>query len=78
MYEDDPELAALFAYHPPLTPEVARQHELIRELMNSAAQSLNAWLPASREKSIALTKVQEAMWAANAAVAIHQSKPEEE
>jgi hypothetical protein len=73
----DAELGNLFAYHRPLTPEVAQLHEKIRDQMNYTAQLLNSWLPASHEKSLALTKVQEAMWAANAAVAIHQPKPEE-
>lgn len=72
----DAALGDLFAYHPPKNPEVARLHERIRDQFNYTAQLMNAWLPASREKSIALTKIQEAMWAANAAVAIHSNKEE--
>lgn len=75
--EYDEALANLFAYHPPLTEATKARHEDVRNLLNETAQVLNNWLPASREKSIALTKIQEAMWAANAAVAIHQKKEEE-
>jgi hypothetical protein len=73
----DKDLGELFAYHPPKSPEVGQLHERIRDQFNYTAQLMNAWLPASREKSIALTTIQKAMWAANAAVAIHMNKTEE-
>lgn len=72
----NPALGELFAYHPPKSPEVVRLHERIRDQFNYTAQLMNAWLPDSREKSMALTKIQEAMWASNAAVAIHSNKKE--
>lgn len=73
----DEALADLFAYHPPKSPEVGQLHEKIRDQFNYTAQLMNAWLPGSREKSLALTKIQEAMWAANAAVAIHSNKEDQ-
>lgn len=65
------ELAGRFAYHPPADQATVRAHETVRELCGHFAAILDRICPASREKSLALTAVQEAMMWANAAIAIH-------
>lgn len=72
---DFEELRQNYLYHPP-NKETAELHELVRDECFGLANFFNGNLPDSREKSIALTKVQEAMWAANAAIAIHISGKE--
>lgn len=67
------ELDRLFAHHPPNNDATKELHEAVRSECCSLAQWFNAWLPDSREKSLALTNIQQAMWAANAAIAIHIS-----
>lgn len=68
----DQEITDRHAHHPP-TGEAIGIHESIRERGTAFALWLNDWLPESREKSLALTAVQEATMWANAAVAIHIS-----
>lgn len=66
------EIEAIFAHHPPSNSHVVNAHQFVRSVMTDAAIKLNTILPDSREKSLALTAMQEAgMWA-NAAIAIHQ------
>lgn len=72
MPTDPVEIANRFAYHPPSTEDVAENHEYIRSLCWNLANSLNNVCPESRELSLALTKVEEAMFWANAAVARNQ------
>ena len=61
-----------YKYHPPKTQAVAESHEDVRAQAYSLARHLNEILPESREKSIALTKIEEAMMWANAAIARNQ------
>ena len=65
---DDAELERRFTYHP---PDDARrvQHEDVRQLLLEDAQYLNANLPESREKSLAMTHLEEVMYWSNAAIA---------
>lgn len=63
------ELDNRFAYHPPKTPEVIRAHERIRAYVGQMATEFNESLPDGREKATALTKLEEAMFWANAAIA---------
>jgi hypothetical protein len=71
---DQQELVRRHSYHPPLYESVARLHESIRLRTLEIALYLNRVLPEGREKSCALTAVQEAMMWSNAAVAIGQSR----
>jgi len=64
------ELEPLFGFHP-ATETTGPLHEEARAKCLELAKWINQNVPDSREKSIALTKVQEAMWASNAAIAIH-------
>lgn len=58
-----------FKYHPPLTPERRTAHEDIRAFSLTLASHIDELCPEGREKSLAITKVEEAMMWANAAIA---------
>lgn len=57
-----------FSYHKP-TEKKASKHEAIRGDMLRTAHYWNGELPDGREKSLAITKLEEAMFWANAAIA---------
>lgn len=61
----------VFTHHPPFGDQVARYHQ-IREKAKELAALILATTPPSREQSTALTKVQEGMMWANAAIAINE------
>ena len=63
-----------FRFHP-ATSATGPKHEEIRDKHRELALWVLANLPDSRERSLALTALQEAMMWANAGVAIH-TKPE--
>lgn len=69
---DSAELAHRFNYHPPRTPDVAHAHESVREQCTQLAAFLNSALPDGREKALAITKIEEAMFWANASIARQQ------
>lgn len=57
-----------FKYHKP-TEEKAAMHEAVRSDIASISRYFEIQLPDSRERSIAITKLEEAMFWANAAIA---------
>jgi len=59
-----------FTYHPPKDGQPAL-YEQIREEAHVYALLIQQECPASREKSLALTKLEEAVFWANAAIARH-------
>ncbi len=69
-YED---LRNRFDYHTPSTEGIKLLHEAIRNNLLDLAAQLNRALPDCREKSLAITKLEEAMFWANAAVARHMN-----
>lgn len=60
-----------FKFHP-ATETTGPQHDQVRTMCLDVAQDLTALLPESREKSLAITKLEEAMMWANAAIARNQ------
>lgn len=60
-----------FTYHPPQSSGIAEMHSEVRAECHDLAHWLNAYLPAGREAALALTKLEEVMFWANAAIARH-------
>jgi len=65
------ELTNIFTYHPPHGDQEVR-YDIIRGQAKSLAIHIEKWCPRSREKSLAITKLQECVMMANAAIAIHE------
>ena len=63
------EIAHRFAFHAATTAEKKAEHGSCRELFADTAQRLDEHLPEGREKALALTKLEEAMFWSNAAIA---------
>jgi hypothetical protein len=66
---DHADLAHRFAYHPPVTPETVKAHERARALLGEVAQELGGLLPDGRERSLAITHLEDALMWANASIA---------
>lgn len=71
----DLQLANIFTYHKPL-PGQTERYERIRKEAFELACLINNECPESREKSTALTNLQQTVHWANASIAIHE-KPAE-
>ena len=65
---DENELANRFSYHAPKGNQSTRYEE-IREMGRNFAELILSECPASREQSIAITKIEEAVFWANASIA---------
>ena len=65
---DNQDIKNRFTYHPPKSgqPEI---YEAIREMAHHLADKVNEWVPDCREKSLAITALEEAVMWANAGVA---------
>ena len=63
------DLKRRFNYHPPDEPMRSMAHTAIREALMAVAADIITQTPASREQSLAITKLEEAMFWANAALA---------
>jgi hypothetical protein len=61
-----------FAYHQPSSDEIANAHQSVRHVCATLARVLNFMLPEGREKSLAITHLEETMMWANAAIARSQ------
>lgn len=66
---DYKELRNRFAYHPALTPERRHDHEFIRNACYYTAEDIATHTPICAEQTLALRKIEEAMFWANAAIA---------
>ena len=62
------ELVRRFTYHK-LTSNQPKQYEQIRDLGHRFADVINGICPDNREKSVAITKIEEAVMWANASIA---------
>lgn len=58
-----------FSYHPATTEEKQTAHTLMRRNCFYLAKYVNETLPEGREKSLAITNLEEAMFWANASLA---------
>lgn len=65
-------IAETFTYHAPKNDQLARYQE-IRGAAHNLAVIIDRDCPPSREKSLALTHLQEVSMFANASIAIHES-----
>lgn len=65
---DPAALSQRFTHHPPDAAR-AQQHHDVRAVITSAAHELNDRLPEGREKALSLTRLEEALFWANAALA---------
>lgn len=63
----------VFKYHPPTGNQPQRYTE-IREMAKQFAKLIDQWCPDSREKSTALTNLQQCVMWANASIAINEEK----
>lgn len=66
---DREEIDNRFGYHPPRSQKRVGQHQVVRNLFRNIAMSLVDLLPEGREKSTCITRLEEAMFWANAALA---------
>ena len=60
----------IFKHHPP-TPQQLDLYDVVRNQLKDFAHWIQVHVPESREKSLAITSLQEAMMWANSAIAIH-------
>lgn len=73
----DESIERTFTYHKPFGDQSDR-YQLIRSSARQFANQIKGWCPESRERSLALTNLQQAVMWANAAIAINESEPESE
>lgn len=66
---DNADIEHRFAFHPAATEEKRTRHRSARNACLLAAERINMLCPEGREKSLAITKLEEAMMWANAAIA---------
>lgn len=63
----------IFTYHKPINDQAFR-YEHLREKARILAQDINLMCPDSREKSLAITNLQQAIMWANASIAINETE----
>jgi len=63
------DIANRFDFHAASTEEKRNEHTSVRQACRRLADDLNGRLPEGREKSLAITHLEEAMFWANAAIA---------
>lgn len=68
---DNLDLDNRFTYHPPRDHEQADKYVYLRKTARLLAGDIDSMCPDSREKSLAITHLEEAVMWANAAIARH-------
>lgn len=68
-HDERDELRHRFMYHRPPTEGIAEAHTAVRAHLMVVAETLAELLPDGREKALTMTKLEEAMFWANAAIA---------
>lgn len=63
-----------FDFHAATTSEKRDEHTSIRQIMKRAAEAVEDRVPAGREQALAITKLEEAMFWANAGIARHNTE----
>lgn len=58
-----------FSFHPASTQDTQNRHQQIRDMCKEVAHELNTQLTDGREKSLAMTHLEEVMMWSNAAIA---------
>lgn len=66
------EIRNRFEYHKPGTTDIAADHESVRDECYALTLLVLKLVPPSREQSLAITKIEEAMMWANAGIARNQ------
>ena len=66
------DIRARFDHSPPLSPEKRAALVPLRTLTRNLAETYASELPAGREQALALTKLEEALFWADAAITRHQ------
>jgi hypothetical protein len=66
---DSNDIEHRFAFHAATTEEKKDEHTSVRQWCRRLADVLNERLPEGREKSLAITKLEEVMFWSNAAIA---------
>lgn len=66
------EICNRFNYHRPTTDDVVKAHEVVRESLKTVTTELLPYVPEGREQAMFITKMEEAMYWANAAIARNQ------
>ena len=67
------ELMKRFTYHPP-TGDQPRRYHAVRELAKEMALEIDSLCPDSREKALAITKLEEVVFWANASIARNEEE----
>lgn len=68
--QDD--LDSKFDHHPSTSEDIADAHQTVRNTLRTACEVLDDLILDGREKSLAITKIEEAMFWSNAAIARSQ------
>lgn len=63
------DLANRFSYHPPKDDFARNSHEQVRSELLNLVERIAAFIPEGRESALFVTKMEEAMFWANAAIA---------
>lgn len=66
---DNADIESRFSFHPADTRAKQDEHQSVRGSCKTLADYLNTILPEGREKSLAITKLEEVMMWSNAAIA---------